>query len=55
MTHPIEIITIISTEKNVDDLIEIDEAIGSRIYQMSKKYCVQLSKDKEKNMRLRDL
>jgi len=50
-----DLITIISTEKNVDDLIEIDEAIGSRIYQMSKKYCVQLSKDKEKNMRLRDL
>ena len=29
---------IVTSEKTVDDLIEIDEAIGSRLYEMSKNY-----------------
>lgn len=49
------LITIISTERLVDELIEIDEAIGSRIYQRSKSYCIELSHDKGKNIRMRGL
>lgn len=48
-----DLITLISTEKSIDDLLNIDEAIGSRIYQRSKKYCIQLSSDKNKNMRMK--
>ena len=48
-----DLITIISTERSVDELIDIDEAIGSRIYQRSKKYCFYLSADPEKNIRLK--
>ncbi len=31
-------ITIISTEKTMDQLLEIDEAVGSRIYERSKEH-----------------
>lgn len=34
-------ITIISTERTVEDLIEIDEALGSRIYERSKGFYIQ--------------
>lgn len=50
-----DLITIISTERSVDELIEIDEAIGSRIYQRSKNYCIELAPDKTKNMRMKGL
>jgi len=33
---------LISSEKTVDDLIRIDEALGSRIYEMSKDFTVEL-------------
>ena len=29
---------IVTTEKSISDLLEIDEAIGSRLYEMSKNY-----------------
>ena len=48
-----DLITLISTEKSIDELLNIDEAIGSRIYQRSKQYCIQLSSDKNKNMRMK--
>lgn len=47
-----DLITIISSERFIDDLLEYDEAIGSRIYQMSKKYCIEISNDRSKNIRL---
>ena len=42
---------IVSTEKTLDDLIEIDEAIGSRIIEMSKEYLVEI-KGKKLNYRI---
>lgn len=46
--------TIISSELTIDDLIAIDEAIGSRIYEKSKESCVEISRDETKNYRLKD-
>lgn len=37
---------IITTERSLDKLIEIDEAIGSRIYEMSKNHIVELEGNK---------
>lgn len=44
--------TIISSEKTVREIIEIDEAVGSRIYEMSKGRALNLSADKNKNYRI---
>ncbi|MBL4933027.1 ATP-binding protein [Clostridium paridis] len=44
---------IVSTECVVDKLLYIDEAIGSRIYEMSKDYIMEIGKGKENNYRLR--
>lgn len=49
-----DLITIISSERLINDLIDIDEAIGSRIYQMSRKYCLEISSDQSKNMRMNE-
>lgn len=48
------LVTIISGERDMDELLEIDEAVGSRIYQRSKNYCVIIGKDPERNYRLKD-
>lgn len=45
-----DLVTIISSEKTMDDLIKIDEAIGSRIYERSKDFCVQLGGNKNFRM-----
>lgn len=37
---------IVTSEKTVDELIEIDEAIGSRLYEMSKNYIATMIGDK---------
>lgn len=34
-------LTIISTEKSLEDILSIDEAIGSRIYERSKGFCIR--------------
>lgn len=47
------LVTIISSEKTIDDLIDIDEAVGSRIYERTKNYCIVIPSDKNKNYRLR--
>jgi len=47
------LITLISTEKNIQDIISIDEAIGSRIYQKSREYMINLAQNKELNQRLK--
>lgn len=47
-----KLITIISTEKSIDDLIDIDEGVGSRVLQMSKEYCLSIGEDRGKNYRL---
>ncbi|MBH0171048.1 ATP-binding protein [Fictibacillus sp. 18YEL24] len=38
---------LISSELNVDELIDIDEALGTRIYQMSKDYTVVIEGDRK--------
>ncbi len=45
--------TIITSEKTTDDLRDIDEAIGSRIYEMTKGNYHQIRKDANKNIRLK--
>lgn len=47
------LITIISSEKSLHDLIDIDEALGSRVYQMCGKYKMSIGKDPNKNYRLK--
>lgn len=48
------LITIISGERTIDELICLDEALAGRISQLSKEggYCINLSKDSRKNWRL---
>ena len=48
-----DLITIISSERSIDNLLECDEAVGSRIYQRTKDYCFYFRPDKQKNYRLR--
>lgn len=44
---------IISSEYGLNDLLNYDEAIGSRIYEMCKDYIVETAKDIKNNYRLR--
>lgn len=48
-----ELTTIISTELQIRDIISLDEAVGSRIYERSKKYQININADINKNYRLR--
>lgn len=47
-----KLITIISCERNVVDLLDIDEAVGSRIYQRTKMFNIFVQSDIKKNYRL---
>jgi DNA replication protein DnaC len=47
-----ELITLISSEWTVHELIDIDEAVGSRVFERSKGFCTNLA-GKDKNWRLR--
>ena len=46
-------ITIISSERTTGELLDCDEAVGSRIYERSKDYCFNFSPDRKKNYRLK--
>lgn len=48
-----ELTTIISSEFTTREIISIDEAVGSRIYERSKKYQININADINKNYRLR--
>lgn len=48
-----DLITIISSEKTLAELLLIDEAIGSRIAEMSEQYNISIAKDIRKNYRLK--
>ena len=50
-----QLITLISSEKTIQELVRIDEAVGSRIFEMSRDFCVNIGKDIKKNYRLKDL
>lgn len=45
-------VTIISTELLIPDILDVDVAVGSRIYERGKEYCLRIRGD-EKNWRLR--
>lgn len=45
------LITIISSERLIDDIIDIDEGIGSRIFQLAKKYSMIINYDRTRNYR----
>ena len=45
-------ITVVSSEKSMDELLEIDEGIGSRINQRCAEYVINVKKDKSRNWRL---
>lgn len=45
--------TIISSEKTMAQLLDIDPAIGSRIYERAKRYALNITPDDRKNWRLR--
>lgn len=45
------LITVLSSEKTIGDILNIDEAVGSRIFERCRDYYVQL--DGQKNWRLR--
>ena len=49
-----EQITIISSEKTLNDILTYDEATMSRIYQHTKNYKTNIAKDINKNYRLKD-
>ena len=46
-------VTIISSEKTLDDLLEYDEATMSRIFEKAGKYKISISSDRKKNYRLK--
>ena len=50
-----DLITVISSEKTAFDLLEIDEAIASRIVENARDFRVDVKNDKTKNFRLRNL
>lgn len=45
--------TIISCQRGIKKLIEIDSATGGRIYERSGEYCIDVGNSGEKNMRLK--
>lgn len=48
-------ITIISTERSIEEVTECDEAIGGRLYEMAEnKYYLNIMKDEAKNYRLKE-
>lgn len=55
--NQLELITIISSERTLAELVEIDEAVAGRIAQRSKNngYCINLNRDARKNWRMRGL
>ena len=44
---------IVSSEFNIDRLLNFDEGVGSRIYEMAKDYVVEIEKDMNNNYRLK--
>lgn len=51
-----KLVTIISSEWKITEVIGFDEALGGRIYELAgKEYCANIKKDKKKNYRIRDI
>lgn len=47
-------VTIISSEHTSEELLNYDEALGSRIVQQAGKYCIDVQKDIKRNYRLKE-
>ena len=47
--------TIISSERTIDELLDIDEATFGRVIEKSGKYIINIQKDRKKNYRLRNI
>ena len=47
--------TIISSERTIDELLEIDEATFGRVIEKADRFIINIPKDKKKNYRLRNL
>ena len=47
--------TIISSERNIDELFDIDEATVGRMIEKADRFIINIPKDKKKNYRLRNL
>lgn len=51
-----KLITIISSEWSINEIIGFDEALGGRIYEMGgAEYCTSLKKDRSRNYRIRNI
>jgi DNA replication protein DnaC len=48
-----QLTTIISSERQIKDLLNVDDAVGSRIYLMAKDYSINISAGRDKNYRLK--
>lgn len=51
--HANKLQTIISSEKTLDDILSLDDAVGGRIYELAKGFGMSIAYDKNKNYRLR--
>lgn len=49
------LVTIISSERTIDELLEIDEATFGRVIEKADRFIINIPKDKKKNYRLRNL
>ena len=49
------LITIISSELTIKQITEIEQSIGSRIFEKSGNYCINIGKDIKKNYRLKNM
>lgn len=50
-----KLITLISSEWTVREIIDFDEALGGRIFELGGEYCVGVKKDKKRNFRIRNI
>lgn len=48
-----ELITVVSSEFYLDEIVEMDEAVGSRIFERAKGFTHNIGRDRNKNYRLR--
>ena len=48
-----DMITIVSSERDISEILKVDEAVGSRIYERVKEYCLIIEADPDKNFRIR--
>lgn len=50
-----KLITIISSERHINEIIDIDTAVGSRIYDDTKNHAFNIGRDPKRNYRTRDI